>query len=353
MSTSRRFIILLLYGVAACAVAARTGGVKDSAAPGGSARGGSARAAAEADRRKLQRSRPTESPKEPTRIKTVMGYIHPRYLRKGEEAGFGAVGEASHLNIDWELYDIVAYAGFGVASDGSIHSQEYRTEFINEDTTVQQPAPMINTDPFTSGEMHLLYGELEYRDEIPPEYPWYEEDPDTGGWINWKNLLRGNLPVPLHVEGGAPGLFEKAEATQTLLLASIGGWSTAKHFPELISNTAMRDKFLSGLEDVMRLGFDGFDIDWNTPGYNGRTYEDDYSSLPELISAIRGRITHNRVPTTADGGSRSGGLKARSRGSRRCGRRTPIPTLRGDSEATAERRRADSRPTRIVIWIDV
>eukprot|EP01068_Selenidium_serpulae_P013785 Selendium_serpulae@DN6008_c0_g1_i3.p1 len=187
MSTSRRFIILLLYGVAACAVAARTGGVKDSAAPGGSARGGSARAAAEADRRKLQRSRPTESPKEPTRIKTVMGYIHPRYLRKGEEAGFGAVGEASHLNIDWELYDIVAYAGFGVASDGSIHSAEYRTENINEDASVQQPAPFVNTDPFTSGEMHLLYGELEYWDEIPPEYPWYEVDPDTGGWVNWKN----------------------------------------------------------------------------------------------------------------------------------------------------------------------
>ncbi|NJO89391.1 MAG: hypothetical protein HC831_10875 [Chloroflexia bacterium] len=111
------------------------------------------------------------------------------------------------------------------------------------------------------------------------------------------------LPLPLHTESGAPGLLEKAHAAGVKVMASIGGWSMCKHFPEMAADPVKRQRFVDDCVRLINLGFDGIDLDWEYPGpFSGMNFTGttaDFTNFAILIEEIRAAIGPDKLITAA------------------------------------------------------
>ena len=233
--------------------------------------------------------------------KQIIGYITNWDAWKDGSHGLPAKGVLNHLNIDYSQYTILNFSFFGVANDGSLHSGDYRSKKIHETGAVQTPQPLLHTDIFSSWDLHILLGELEVvnwinaaaKSKAQAQGFVVEEGSNTWDHPDW-GLYKQSLPLPLKKEGGAKGLLDLAHEKGVKVMASLGGWSMSKHFPEMAADPQKRQKFLADCERLIRIGFDGIDLDWEFPGpFSGMNFtgsEADYQNLTTLVTELRTRL---------------------------------------------------------------
>lgn len=235
--------------------------------------------------------------------KDIIGYITQWEPWKDTKAGFVAKGAANHLNVDMTKYTVLNFSFFGVAVDGSLHSGDFRNKNIYKEGTVQQPAELLMGDVYSSWDYYLMFGELSPSYNLTAEAEEQGFVLDGGGWKNTIYGTSGAMPIPVKKAGGAPGLIEKAHANGVKVMASIGGWSMCRHFPEMAADPAKRAKFMEGVDQLMALGFDGIDLDWEYPGpYTGMNFtgsEADYDNFLTLVQEIRDRIGPDKLISAA------------------------------------------------------
>ncbi len=235
--------------------------------------------------------------------KELIGYITNWDPWKADNAGFPVKGVANHLNVDMNKYTILNYSFFGVAVDGSLHSGDFRNKNIYQPGVVQEPAPILNADIYSSWDLFLIWGELD-----PIHWP-NDASAEQGFVVNGTNWthepsgLSGPFPIPVRKVGGKPGIIELAHANGVKVMASIGGWSMCRHFPEMAADPAKRAKFMEGVRTLMGLGFDGIDLDWEYPGpYSGMNFtgsDADYANFLTLVREIRQEIGPDKLITAA------------------------------------------------------
>ncbi|WP_087024569.1 glycosyl hydrolase family 18 protein [Thaumasiovibrio subtropicus] len=248
----------------------------------------------------------------PTHDKQVIGYITQWEAWKGAADGFTVKGEATHLNVDMDVYSILNFSFFGVAKDGSLHSGDLRNKSIYQPNAVQEPGPLLHPDVYSSWDFHILWGELEYVHQFPGTEPWEAEMrakvdaagfvQDGNGWKHAPSGVTGQMPIPLPKAGGAPGLIDLAHQNGVKVMASIGGWSMSKHFPEMAADPVKKQRFLDDIDKLLALGFDGIDIDWEYPGTGGMNFggnPEDYANFEQLMEDIRAKIGPDRLLTAA------------------------------------------------------
>eukprot|EP01068_Selenidium_serpulae_P004475 Selendium_serpulae@DN3587_c0_g1_i2.p2 len=221
-------------------------------------------------------------------------------------------GEANQLNVDWDIFNVINYSFFGVAVDGSLHSGDYRLEDIYKPAVNQPPEPILHTDVYSSWDLHLLWGELEYITYWPIDNPAEMDriaaqgfEQNGAGWIHQPSGLTGELPVPLKVIGGAPGIFDLAKQHGAKAMASLGGWSMSKHFPAMAADADMKAKFLADCARLIGFGFDGIDVDWEYPGFGGMNFEGteaDYANFALLMEDIKATVGEGKLVTAAFSG---------------------------------------------------
>lgn len=236
--------------------------------------------------------------------KQVIGYITQWDAWK-EVANLVPKGGFNHLNVDYSQYTILNFSFFGVAQDGSLHSGDFRNKNIYQVGAVQAPAALLNDDIYSSWDLYLLYGELETLYYISDgSYAYSQGYRNEGaGWKNVNTGKTGNFPLAVHKQGGAPGLLELAHSKGVKVMASIGGWSMCKHYPEVAADAAKRAKFVANCKDLIALGFDGIDFDWeypNDPGMNIERYSTaDYTNFAVLLEEVRAAIGSSKLITAA------------------------------------------------------
>lgn len=176
----------------------------------------------------------------------------------------------NHFNIDYSQYTILNFSFFGVAQDGSLHSADLRNPQIYQSSQVQQPAALLHPDPTSSHDQALVLGTQ------TTFWSWnadliqygYQARTDCGysgcGWIDTASGQQGVWP--LNVTTG-PSLIDLGHQAGKKVMASIGGWSMSKHFPEMAADPVKRATFISGCQNLInQYGFDGIDLDWEYPG---------------------------------------------------------------------------------------
>lgn len=241
--------------------------------------------------------------------KTVVGYITQWEPWKANTAGYPVQGAATHLNVDMSQYTILNFSFFGVAQDGSLHSGDFRNKQIYQVGQVQAPSPLFYTDTYSSWDLFLLWGELDPQQYVSPGSQNETELKAQGftwtdtTWTHTASGLTGAYPIPKHKVGGKPGLLEMAHASGVKVMASIGGWSMCKHYPEMAADATKRAKFMQGVKTLIGLGFDGIDIDWEYPGAAGMNIEHysnaDYGNFLILMQQIRSTIGPDKLITAA------------------------------------------------------
>ncbi|MGL5342011.1 MAG: glycoside hydrolase family 18 protein, partial [Lactococcus garvieae] len=246
--------------------------------------------------------------------KQVIGYITQWDAWKDAKAGVPGEGALNQLNIDYSKYTILNYSFFGVANDGSLHSGDYRNKNIYQAGVVQQPAPLLFTDIYSGWDLYLLFGELEEIYEIDAavaaraKAQGFDVKVNGNTWSNpsW-NVSNQPLPLPLKKEGGAPGLLELGKQNGVKVLASIGGWSMCKHFPEMAADPAKRARFIADCKRLINMGFDGIDLDWEYVGpYEGMNFKGskaDYQNFITLVKEIRAAIGADKVISSCFSGN--------------------------------------------------
>jgi chitinase len=241
--------------------------------------------------------------------KTVVGYITQWEPWKANNAGYPVQGAATHINVDMSQYTILNFSFFGVAQDGSLHSGDFRNKQIYQVGQVQAPSPILYTDTYSSWDLYLMWGELDPQQYVSAGSQNETELKAQGftwtdtTWTHTASGLTGAYPIPKHKVGGKPGLIEQAHANGVKVMASIGGWSMCKHYPEMAADPVKRAKFMQGVKTLIGLGFDGIDIDWEYPGSGGMNIEHysdaDYGNFLILMKDIRATIGAGKLITAA------------------------------------------------------
>jgi chitinase len=234
--------------------------------------------------------------------KQVIGYITQWDAWK-DVANLVPKGGYNHLNVDYSQYTILNFSFFGVAKDGSLHSGDFRNKNIYQVGAVQDPAPLLNEDIYSSWDLYLIYGELETLYYIPDGSYAYNQGyrNDGAGWKNVNTGKSGVFPLAIHKQGGQPGLLELAHSKGVKVMASVGGWSMCKHYPEVAADPAKRARFVANCKDLIAMGFDGIDFDWeypNDPGMNIEHYSAaDYNNFATLAEEVRAGIGSSKLIT--------------------------------------------------------
>ena len=247
--------------------------------------------------------------------KEIIAYFTQWDAWKAANAGLPAQGVFNQLNLDYSLYTMLNWSFLGVAQDGSLHSGDLRNKDIYQVGQVQAPGEMFYSDIYSSWDLWLLYGELEIIQYLPdnldqqPTHASYWVYANHGykgngtGWINTNTGATGDYPLPLPKPNGAPGIIELCQNNGVKLMASIGGWSMCKHFPEMAADPVKRQNFLDDCVELINMGFDGIDIDWeypNNPGMNIENYSyADYENFAILMEEIRAAIGPDKLITAA------------------------------------------------------
>ncbi|NMM48129.1 glycosyl hydrolase family 18 protein [Marinigracilibium pacificum] len=234
--------------------------------------------------------------------KQVIGYL-TQWGPWKDIPGLIPKGSQNQLNVDYSQYTILNFSFFGVAVDGSIHSGDYRNRNIYQDGVVQQPAPLINEDIYSSWDKFILYGELEVLYHISDGSPAYNQGyrNANGGWTNIETGESGAFPLSIHKEGGPKGMLALCKENGVKAMASIGGWSMCKHFPEMAADPAKRARFIEDCKKLIALGFDGIDLDWEYPGHEGMNFTGtpaDFTNFAILVEEIRAAIGPDKLITS-------------------------------------------------------
>ncbi len=247
--------------------------------------------------------------------KEIIAYFPQWDAWKAANAGLPSAGVYNQLNVDYSQYTIINWSFLGVAQDGSMHSGDLRNKDIYKVGEVQEPGQMFWDDIYSSWDYWLFYGELEVLhylpdniDELPDHALYYVFEQygykgNGSGWINVNTGETGDYPLPVSKKDGAPGLRDLCQENGVKLMASIGGWSMCKHFPEMAADPVKRQRFLDDCATLMDMGFDGIDLDWeypNNPGMNIENYgPQDYENFALLVEAIRQTIGPDKLITAA------------------------------------------------------
>ncbi|BDC98723.1 glycosyl hydrolase family 18 protein [Persicobacter psychrovividus] len=235
--------------------------------------------------------------------KQIIGYFTQWDAWKDSKHGVPAKGAYNQLNIDYSQYTILNFSFFGVAKDGTIHSGDLRNKSIYETGQTQEPGEILHPDLYSSWDYYLLYGEIDKLHTLTEEAIAAGFSVNGTRWQNSITGLEGDLPIPMKKAGGAPGLFQLAKDNNVKVMASIGGWSMCKHFPEMARDPELRANFVADCEKLIAMGFDGIDIDWEYPGNVGMNIEnfgaDDYPNFTLMMQEIRDAIGPDKLITAA------------------------------------------------------
>ncbi|WP_345368629.1 glycosyl hydrolase family 18 protein [Algivirga pacifica] len=236
--------------------------------------------------------------------KQIIGYVPNWDAWKGQDFNIPK-GAYNHYNIDYSQYTILNFSFFGVAVDGSMHSGDLRNKQIYQDGQIQQPDDLLHPDPYSSHDQAMVLG-------VPQEFwGWddilydlgYEPNPNGAylGWVKPASGETGQWPLVEYVQ---PSMIKLAHDNGVKVMASIGGWSMCKHFPEMAADPIKRARFIQDCITLVEdYGFDGIDIDWEYPGpFSGMNFtgtEADYHNFTVLMQEIREAIGPDRLVTAA------------------------------------------------------
>lgn len=236
--------------------------------------------------------------------KQIIGYV-PNWDAWKDTNLYVPKASLNHYNIDYSQYTILNFSFFGVAVDGTLHSGDLRNKQIYANGQIQQPAALLHPDGYSSHDQTFVLGEPQtfHGWDEKLRALGYEPNPEAGwkGWVKTAIGQKGTWPLVEHVESS---MIKIAHDNGVKVMASIGGWSMCKHFPEMAADPIKRARFIADCVTlVTKYNFDGIDLDWEYPGpFSGMNFTGttaDYHNFTILVSEIRKAIGTKKLITAA------------------------------------------------------